>query len=85
MGYLGDALGRLMACCRRVEQFSDEAKLDSAALAELAAAAAGGDAAKVLRLVAEHWQLYETYSQAEQRRLDDAVAASAAALAVART
>lgn len=78
-------IDKLLGCCRRAQQLSDEAKLDSAALAELAAAAAGGDTAKVLRLVAEHWQLYETYSQAEQRRLDDAVAASAAALAVPRT
>lgn len=75
---------RVLACCRRTAALSDAAKLDSAALAELAAAVAREDWQAVLKLVAEHWQLYENYSQEEQRRLDDAVVAASAAAAVPR-
>ncbi len=74
-------LGKLLGCCRKA---SDAASLDSAALAGLADAVAREDWTAVLKRVAEHWQLYENYSAAEQRRLDDAVVAASAAAAVAR-
>ena len=74
-------LWKLLGCCRKA---SDAASLDSAALAALASAVSREDWPAVLKLVAEHWQLYENYSAAEQRRLDDAVAAASAAAAVPR-
>lgn len=76
---------RLTDCCRRWQRFSDEAKLDSAALAELASAAAKPDLSTLVRLLADHWQLYETYSREEQRRLDAAVVAAASSAAVVRS
>ena len=74
---------QVLACCRRAHALTDEAELDSAALVALAAAVAREDWRAVLRLVADHWQLYDTYSAAERRRLDGAVDVASAAAAVA--
>lgn len=73
---------RALACCRRAA--APISALDSAALAGLAAAVGREDWPAVLKLVVEHWQLYDNYSAEEQRRLDAAVAAASAASAVKR-
>lgn len=72
-----------LACCRRAQHvITEEAQVDSAALVELGAAVAREDWRAAFRLVADHWQLYDTYSTAERRRLDGAVDAAAAAAGV---
>jgi len=72
----------VLACCRRSGALSEAVRLDSAALAALTDAVVREDWPLVLKLVAEHWQLYENYSAAEQLRLDDAVVAASAAAAI---